>query len=62
MRSRAWLWFGTKGQRVAPDCVALVRVEPPLPRIDVRAMVLAYFKAQMLKAALDSFRSRYFIR
>jgi len=60
LRSRARPWFGTKGERAAPKCTALVRVEAPAARFDWRPMIIAYFEAQFLKQAIDSFREMYF--
>lgn len=59
MRSRARPWFGTKGERAAPKCTALVRIEAPRPRFDWR-LVFAHLKAQLLKQSLDKFRETYF--
>lgn len=64
MRSRAWPWFGTKGQRAAPDCVALVKIEPVQLqpwRINIAGLVRTFVYLQMLEAHMKRMREAYYI-
>jgi hypothetical protein len=62
--SRARPWFGTKGQRVAPDCAALVKselVQLPPWRIKITGLVRTFVYLQMLEAHMKQMREAYYI-